>query len=152
MCKVFFTGEKLRSCQHSCLFIRALGAFATMKHLIPLSLLIIFSTERGSSLYCFRCDHAKSHADCTSSIRCSDMEKFCMSQMQQGPGEELAISKWCSPKCSRFGLEIKGSNISSQCCQSDYCNNGGASSAPSGGVLVMGATLVSCFYIFQKEL
>ncbi|XP_034276002.1 lymphocyte antigen 6E-like [Pantherophis guttatus] len=153
MCNIFVAGEKSRSCQHSCLFHRSLAALPTMKRLILLLLLImIFCTERGLSLYCFRCGHAKSHADCTSSIRCSDMEKFCVSHTQQGPGEELMISKWCSPKCSRFSLEIKGSHVSSQCCQTDYCNSAGPSGARSSGVLVMGAALGSFFYIFQKEL
>ncbi|XP_063156359.1 lymphocyte antigen 6E-like [Candoia aspera] len=123
-----------------------------MKHFMVLLLLMSLCTQTVLSLYCFRCDRAKSHADCSSSIKCSDLERYCVSQTQQGPGESLMISKWCSPECPQFITEIKGANVSTECCQTDYCNSGGPSSVQSSCALVMVATLASFCYILQKVL
>ncbi|KAM6458731.1 lymphocyte antigen 6E-like [Liasis olivaceus] len=147
--------QLMSSCDHASVAASSLQVgepSPTMKHFIVLLLLTSFCTERALSLYCFRCDRAKSHADCTGSIKCSDLDRYCVSHTQQGHGEELMIGKWCSLECPRFSLEVKGANISTECCQTDYCNSGGPGRVQSSCALVMVATLASFFYILQKGL
>ncbi|KAH0617378.1 hypothetical protein JD844_015477 [Phrynosoma platyrhinos] len=101
-----------------------------MKTLTVVFLVASLCMERASSLECYHCQNVNSHNECTKRTKCSDMDRYCVSFYNQPPGKELSISKWCSPHCPKINAGTKEVNtgISSTCCETDYCNNGGPSS------------------------
>ncbi|XP_062987440.1 lymphocyte antigen 6E-like [Elgaria multicarinata webbii] len=109
---------------------------------------------RVSPLSCYRCQNAKNHEECTDYIKCSDMDKYCVTLTHQPVGQDFSISKWCAPDCPNFDTEIKRgkTNITTTCCITDYCNSGGPSSVKTSYAVVTMATLASFFYVFRTGL
>ncbi|KAL8181554.1 UNVERIFIED_CONTAM: hypothetical protein K2H54_006431 [Gekko kuhli] len=105
--------------------------------------------QRASSLYCYKCDSTQYHKDCQE-MKCSDMDAFCVTAWNEIPGQNLLVSKWCSPTCPASS-EIKGGKRKVDCCKTDYCN-GGASSARGSYALLGAALLASCFYVLRTGL
>ncbi|XP_015267899.1 PREDICTED: lymphocyte antigen 6E-like, partial [Gekko japonicus] len=103
-----------------------------------------------SSLYCYTCDSTQYHKNCKE-VKCSDMDAYCVTASNEIPGQDLLVSKWCSPTCPKAG-EIKGGKRKMDCCQTDYCNGGGAISARGSYALLGAALLASCFYALRTGL
>ncbi|XP_077207466.1 lymphocyte antigen 6E-like [Paroedura picta] len=118
--------------------------------LLPVVLLVVaLSVQRASSLYCYKCENAKYHKDCKE-VKCSDMEIHCVTATSEFSGQNISVSKWCSPTCPKPG-EIKGGKRTVDCCQTDYCNRG-AGGARGNYALLGAALLASCFYALRTGL
>ncbi|XP_061463051.1 lymphocyte antigen 6E-like [Rhineura floridana] len=120
---------------------------------VVLLVVAAFCVERASSLHCYKCENAKSHAECTNTVKCSDMDRFCVAVNNQGPGDNFSINKWCAPQCPT-NFEIKGGKLgySAQCCETNYCNKGAAGNVKASYVIMIMATLASFAYILQAGL
>ncbi|XP_072852574.2 lymphocyte antigen 6E [Pogona vitticeps] len=123
-----------------------------MKALTVMLLASALCLERASSLQCYKCENVKSHADCKL-IRCSDLDRHCVSFYHERAGEATSINKYCAPSCPNFNTEVKGSSkISSTCCETDGCNSGGPSTVKTSYSLMALATLASFFYALRTGL
>ncbi|XP_053099188.1 lymphocyte antigen 6E-like [Hemicordylus capensis] len=122
-----------------------------MKTFAIVLLVAALCVERVASLDCYHCDRVKSHGDCKM-VKCSHMDKYCVTREQRETPDVVLYSKWCAASCLN-SVETKGGKTTGDvCCDYDGCNSGGPISVKTSYIVMALAGLVSLSYILWSGL
>nr|XP_056710855.1 lymphocyte antigen 6E-like [Euleptes europaea] len=106
---------------------------------------------REDELWCYRCEHERSHVNCEKLQKCAERDSHCFTTVARGESGEDLLYKGCSPRCAKYPV-IVASPLpnSTQCCHTSFCNRSGAANMKSSHVAVGVGILASVLYILQS--
>ncbi|KAH0617379.1 hypothetical protein JD844_015478 [Phrynosoma platyrhinos] len=124
-----------------------------MKTLCIALLVAVVFAEKGHSLWCYRCEDEPSNWNCMKMVKCAETDKFCstiVTTVGRDKNSSYKLSKKCVPSCTENFIDIGSGSVSTNCCNSSFCNFSGANSVKTSSVMVAGGILASFFYIFRS--
>ncbi|XP_019409118.1 PREDICTED: lymphocyte antigen 6E-like [Crocodylus porosus] len=109
-----------------------------MKSFLTVLLATVLYVEQAHALLCYTCNAQPSNDGCLVADDCPDNAKYCSTTVSMSPPGSpsgIRITKMCMRMCQET-FQSHG-NVSTTCCQTDYCNyNSAATSGISSAVLV----------------
>ncbi|CAM4581953.1 unnamed protein product, partial [Lepidochelys kempii] len=83
------------------------------------------------SLKCYTCIAQSSNDQCMIPTDCTDGDKYCATIIgtdKSSSSGAVRITKLCLPMCTAASQHAGLGDVSTSCCQRDYCNRSGAAS------------------------
>ncbi|CAM4584812.1 unnamed protein product [Lepidochelys kempii] len=102
-----------------------------MRTCLTILLAVVLCAEQAHSLKCYTCIAQSSNDQCMIPTDCTDGDKYCATIIgtdKSSSSGAVRITKLCLPMCTAASQHAGLGDVSTSCCQRDYCNRSGAAS------------------------
>ncbi|XP_019383794.1 PREDICTED: lymphocyte antigen 6E-like [Gavialis gangeticus] len=121
-----------------------------MKSFLTVLLATVLYAEQAHALICYMCNAQTSNDLCMVPDDCPDDAKYCSTTVSMNPpgsSSGIHITKMCMRMCQETSQSH--GNMSTTCCQTDYCNHNSAATSGISSAVLVAAFLASSLHLLS---